>query len=697
MKFIKRLRQSIKKRVKKIIFQRKQKSLQNQYDLTNLQKAKKLSVFLIPGANVITGGIVSIFNMCKLSRELDSEMVSLVCTYPGNITYARNTCFENNEDIYRFKQILNHTPLVKELILHIPEYFVKDFYRKLTHKQISQLKSIDRVRINILNQNIGLMPRSEHTKDLYNITQDITHSVGFKKFATQEVCDRYKLPLYYVKSSVNLETGISQRFEEKQKKILYSPDHHPMKKRILNKIQSSLPDFKLEQIQGLTYGRFLEAIADSAFCITFGEGFDGFYIQPYYANSIGITVYNEKFFPSKEIKNLPFVYRTYSDLYHNIIDDISNTFSNSDEYKKVSSNTLEYLRNVIDGDECTKKGLGDVYNYNTPMFTPTQKTQTFQDQEYILTAIIFTYNHENTIAQCIESIVKQNTSYKYQIHIWDDASIDSTSEICRAYSRKYPDKIDLIVQDANTFLNDYHDMQSYHAIKKVNTKYFCIIDGDDMWLDENKIQIALDFLEHNPEYVGFGHDTMEINTFSNESKSYIHDIMKWNVENPITLKVGLPFILTSSRIFRNIGYGQIGVLPIDYLLYYYHLAHGPIYYYDKIMASYLIGEGSTFAASNSTTIKDANCMFPSKLSKLFKYQQDEFCTTLLKSFVEAHYKNMFRYKLLLFLKKIFGVKLGWKVWFHVLFVKKYGKQSKNIHYVYSHSEAKARSDKRVKK
>ncbi len=699
MKYLNKKIRSIRRRLKKVLDYKRECLIQDSYDLTELRNTKKLSIFLIPKENSISGGIMSIFNICSFSREIDSKMVSILVTYPGSTTYSKNTNFDNDEKIYRFSQVIDNANNIEELFIHLPEVYASKFYSKLTKKQILRLKSVSKVRINILNQNIDLMPSYTSIENLFNITSDVIHSVGFKNFNTQSVCNKYKIPLFYLKSYLDLGKGIKKSFEEKKKRIFYSNDYHPMKKRILTMIQNSLPDFKLECIENVSYSDFLKEISEAAFCLTFGEGFDGYYIQPYYAGSIGITVYNHEFFPNKDIKSLPFVYRSYSELHNRVVEDIKKAFSDKNEYESISNVTLQNLERVIERNDFIKKELKNIYEYGPPYFIPKVevKNRDFSNKESILTAIIFTYNHGDSISKCIESVVNQKTSYKYEIHIWDDASIDNTSQICLEYAKAYPDKIDLIIQDENTFLNSYDKIQSYHAIKKVNTKYFCIIDGDDMWLDENKIQIAIDFLESNSEYVGFGHDTMERNVLSNVSRSYIHDSLKANFNNPIRLGDKSPFILTSSRIFRNIGYGNIGVLPIDYLLYYYHLAHGPIYFYDKIMGLYNIGKSSTFANSSSRVIKDANCMFAFKLAKLFDHKQDKFCTDLLKSFVEFHYKSNIRYNLLFFFKKIFGVKRGWEIWFSILFVKRYGKSSRDIHYIYSHYEAKMRSDSRVKK
>lgn len=151
-------------------------------------------------------------------------------------------------------------------------------------------------------------------------------------------------------------------------------------------------------------------------------------------------------------------------------------------------------------------------------------------------------------------------------------------------------------------------------------------------------------------------------------------------------------MLTSSRIFRTQDYASKGVLPIDYLVYYYHLSKGPIYYYDKIMATYLIGENNTFA--NNSNVKDLNGMFAYKLSLLFDFTQDEFCTQMQKKYDVSNGAGEGRYKRLLFFKKVFGIRLGWKLWFIYSFVFKYGVACMNINYVYSQKKAKQRSDSR---
>lgn len=669
------------------------KKIQDNYDLGQIKNAKKLVIFLTPGRIELLGGIMTIFQACKISRKAKPDALTLIATFPGYFTYAKNSKFKNEELIFRFSQIIKNLNNNTDVILHIPEFYAARFYFDLSKSEKNKLQKIKELKINILNQNINFMPEYYVLKNLFKLTLNITHSVGFKRYATQHNADHYKLPLYYIPSFLDLENCTVKKIDKKEKIILYSPDQHIMKSTILKILQENLIDFRIKEIKNLTYEEFLEAVASAMFCISFGEGFDGYFIQPYYANSIGITVYNDIFFPKEEMKNLPFVYHSYEELGENIVNDIKAICKNKELYEVTSENILSFLKDNINKKENTFEGFRKLYTSNPDFegqFIFNDSTYAEQDDN-ILTAIIFTYNHSDSIKMCIESLLNQNTTYSYKIHIWDDCSTDGTTEICKEYAKANPNKIVLNVQKENTFLKPSFELQSYEAIQKINTKYFCIIDGDDYWLDENKIQIAIDFLENNDAYIGFAHDTLIVDKFNNQNLSHVHDCLKWKVNEHVDFSFEAPFFLTSSRIFRNCGYLERNLLPIDYLLYYFHLSKGPIYYFDKIMAAYVHSNNSSFVSQGSL-VRDLNSMFSYKLSLLFDFKQDVFCTQMQKKFDLSNNIGKRRYFTLLFLKKIFGLKYGWHIWFYLTFITKYGLKCADIHYVYCHKKAKKRID-----
>ena len=114
----------------------------------------------------------------------------------------------------------------------------------------------------------------------------------------------------------------------------------------------------------------------------------------------------------------------------------------------------------------------------------------------IVTILMPAYNHERYISQAIESVLAQKTNYPYELLIHDDCSTDSTLAIDQNYTTKNPDKIKIFTEEENQGL-----LKSYkRLIEQSNGKYLAILESDDYWLDKNKLQIQIDFLESNSDY-----------------------------------------------------------------------------------------------------------------------------------------------------------------------------------------------------
>jgi glycosyltransferase involved in cell wall biosynthesis len=110
---------------------------------------------------------------------------------------------------------------------------------------------------------------------------------------------------------------------------------------------------------------------------------------------------------------------------------------------------------------------------------------------------LLTYNQEQFIAQTINSILMQKTNFNFQIVIGEDCSADATRSICKTFAEKYSNKIKLLpALEKNIGL-----IANYmRTIKACEGKYIAICDGDDYWIDENKLQKQVSFLEDNPNY-----------------------------------------------------------------------------------------------------------------------------------------------------------------------------------------------------
>lgn len=121
--------------------------------------------------------------------------------------------------------------------------------------------------------------------------------------------------------------------------------------------------------------------------------------------------------------------------------------------------------------------------------------------DIMLSVIIISYNQEKYIKEAIESVLEQKTSYKFEVLLADDCSSDGTGKICEEYAKEYPEIIRNIKRDKNLgATQNILDAGSFS-----NGKYITVLEGDDYWIDKNKIQMQIDFLEKNKDYVGISH------------------------------------------------------------------------------------------------------------------------------------------------------------------------------------------------
>lgn len=334
--------------------------IQNSYDLSNIKNTKKLIVFFIPPKNDINGGIMSIFSICKYSREICPDAQCVITTFQSKVTYERNTFFKNDEKIYRWEQIVNNAKNVKELIIHIPEYFSDKFSTALTNKDFKFLKQIENVQINILNQNIELMPEPEKIKGLYKITNNVTQTIAHDRYATQEVCDKWQIPTHFLSVHIDTSGYRSYAFEEKEKIIVLSPDEAPYKEAIVKKLKQELPDFKLITVENMPFDEYMDLIAKAYFTISFGEGFDGYFNQPQAVRGLGMAVYNSDFFPDESWLELKNVYKSPADMENNIVNDIKELSANKELYYSLINKMNEKLSTLY-GEDLFKRNLEKFY------------------------------------------------------------------------------------------------------------------------------------------------------------------------------------------------------------------------------------------------------------------------------------------------------------------------------------------------
>ena len=115
-----------------------------------------------------------------------------------------------------------------------------------------------------------------------------------------------------------------------------------------------------------------------------------------------------------------------------------------------------------------------------------------------VSVLVLTFNHESFIRECLESIITQQTSFNFEIIVHDDASTDQTQSVLKQIVKENPDKIQLLLQNTNQRSKGIVPLYEY-SLPKSKGSYVAICEGDDYWIDKNKLQEQFELLETNPE------------------------------------------------------------------------------------------------------------------------------------------------------------------------------------------------------
>lgn len=219
---------------------------------------------------------------------------------------------------------------------------------------------------------------------------------------------------------------------------------------------------------------------------------------------------------------------------------------------------------------------------------------------------IITFNHERFIAKALDSVLEQQTDFDYEIIIGDDCSTDNTKEILKTYQQKYPDIISLILHPKR-YTGVPGRLNNITNLYACRGKYVAMLDGDDYWTDKGKLQIQVNFMNDNEEYVAIANDAKKVNEhdkFIGTFYSSKHTILK--VDNSFShenvLGAGWCLTQTSSLLFRNKRFKEFPewfwiIVSADYGLIVLLSQYGKIKYLKRPYTAYRI-HGNSFTAKH---------------------------------------------------------------------------------------------------
>jgi len=124
-------------------------------------------------------------------------------------------------------------------------------------------------------------------------------------------------------------------------------------------------------------------------------------------------------------------------------------------------------------------------------------------EKIVVSIMCHTFNHSSFIKKALDGFIMQKTNFNFEICIHDDASTDDTQSIIKQYEKRYPNLVKPIYQT----INQYSQSKSVFEINRLRAKgkYLAICEGDDYWIDPNKLQRQVDILESDEKCACVGH------------------------------------------------------------------------------------------------------------------------------------------------------------------------------------------------
>lgn len=258
----------------------------------------------------------------------------------------------------------------------------------------------------------------------------------------------------------------------------------------------------------------------------------------------------------------------------------------------------------------------------------------------IVDILMVTYNHEKYISQAIESVLNQKADFPYRLIIGEDCSSDGTKKICLKYANTYPEKIWVMDYETNQgLLKNY--MNVFNASK---AKYIAILEGDDYWNDETKLQKQFDYLEEYPN-VGLVHSNSDLVFESGKIQKGSHNRYRNFIKNGIVFEQLLVgnYIRTATVMMKKCLYDNYvsienyinkGFKTFDYPAWLDIAQHTEFHYLDYSTATYRIHNNSISHSDDYNKNKE----FLESMYAIKRYNiEKDKCNLQLVKLVNNHY------------------------------------------------------------
>ncbi|MDC7236615.1 MAG: glycosyltransferase [Sphaerochaetaceae bacterium] len=161
---------------------------------------------------------------------------------------------------------------------------------------------------------------------------------------------------------------------------------------------------------------------------------------------------------------------------------------------------------------------------NTTVLSENEIKKNWISDQVLVSICCIAYNHELYIKNALDGFLNQKTNFPFEILIHDDASTDKTANIISEYQKKYPSIVKPILQKINQHSKGISILRTFN-FPRAKGEFIALCEGDDYWIDPNKLQKQIDALKRYPKCSICFHSAFALNR---EGKKYPINVIDKN-------------------------------------------------------------------------------------------------------------------------------------------------------------------------
>jgi len=208
----------------------------------------------------------------------------------------------------------------------------------------------------------------------------------------------------------------------------------------------------------------------------------------------------------------------------------------------------------------------------------------------LLSVCCIAYNHEPYIVRCLEGIMAQQTTFKFEVIVHDDASTDNSAAIIHQYASRYPDIIKPIYQTENQYSKRFGIIREIMK-PYLRGKYIAMCECDDYWIDPFKLQKQVDYMEAHPDCTMTFHNAFKLNITEKGRSAQLFSDLEKDGDLPMEKAIYNWVVPTASMVMVNKVFDIPAWVPKiyggDLTMLMLALHYGRVHYIDMISSVYL--------------------------------------------------------------------------------------------------------------